>query len=64
MALLFVGQNHLCNFERGHHGEHSRNVIGNLDKWFRRRYHLKKKFTDGRTKDKDRSQKSLKGYKC
>ena len=39
-------QNHLCNFERGHHGEHSSEVNLNLDQWFRGRCHLKKKFTD------------------
>ena len=40
-----VERNHLCNFERGHHGEHSCEVIWNLDQWFRR-CRLKKKFTD------------------
>ena len=34
-------QNYLCNFERGHHGEHSCEVIWNLDQWFRRRCCLK-----------------------
>ena len=37
---------HLCNFGRGHYGEHSCEIILNLDKWFRRRCHLKKTFTD------------------
>ena len=32
-----VEQNHLCNFDRGHHGEHSCEVISNADQWFRRR---------------------------
>ena len=53
MALLFGGAeplwNHLCKIERGHHREHSCEVILNLDQWFRRRCRLKKKFTDGRT---------------
>ena len=31
-----VEQNHLCNFERGHHGEHSCDVIWNLNQRFRR----------------------------
>ena len=33
--------NHSCNFEREHHGEHSCEVIWNLDLWFRRRCGLK-----------------------
>ena len=36
-----VEQNHLCNFGRGHHEEHSCDVIGNLDQLFRRRCRLK-----------------------
>ena len=36
-----VELNHLCNFEWGHHGEHSCEVIWNLDQWFRRRCRLK-----------------------
>ena len=36
---------HLCNFGRGLYGEHSCEIILNLDKWFRR-CRLKKKFTD------------------
>ena len=47
-ALLFIEWNHLCNFGRGHHGEHSCKVISNLDKWIRRRCCLKKKLTDNR----------------
>ena len=39
-------QNYLCNFGRGHYGEHSCEIILNLDKWFRRKCCLKKKFTD------------------
>ena len=31
----------LCNFERGHYGEHSCEVMWNLDQWFRRRCCLK-----------------------
>ena len=31
-----VERSHLCNFERKHHGEHSCEVICNLDQWFRR----------------------------
>ena len=34
-------QNHLCNFERGHNGEHSCEIILNLDQWFSRRCRLK-----------------------
>ena len=34
-------QNHLCDFERGHHGEYSCEVIWNLDHWFKRRHCLK-----------------------
>ena len=45
-----VEQNHLCNFERGHHGEH----LLNLDQWFRRRCPLKKKLTDARMTDDGR----------
>ena len=47
-------RNHLCNFARGHYGEHSIEIILNLGQWFRRRCHLKKKFThDGQTLDED-----------
>ena len=31
-----VERNNLSNFERGYHGEHSCEVIWNLDQWFRR----------------------------
>ena len=31
-----VEQNCLCNFKRGHYGEHSCEVIWNLDQWFKR----------------------------
>ena len=31
-----VEWNHLCNFGRGHYGEHSCEIILNLDQWFRR----------------------------
>ena len=38
--------------KKGHHREHSCEVIWNLDQWFRRRCHLKKKFThDQRQQD-------------
>ena len=40
-SSCLVEQNHLCNFERGHYGEHSCEVIWNLDQWFRRRCRLK-----------------------
>ena len=33
-------QNHLCNFDRGHHEEHFCEIILNLDQWFRIRRHL------------------------
>ena len=47
--LCLVEQNHLCNFGRGHYGEPSCEVILNLDQWFRRRCHLKKRlWTDAR----------------
>ena len=37
------------HFGRGHYGEHSCEIILNLDQWFRRRCRLKKKFMhDGR----------------
>ena len=35
-----------CNFGSAHYGEHSCEMILNLDQWFRRRCPLKKKFTD------------------
>ena len=50
-----VERNHLCKIERGHHGEHSCEVICNLDQWFRRKCPLKKKFTDGRMHDGQRT---------
>ena len=40
-ALCSVEQNHLCNFGRRHHEEQLCEIILNLDKWFRRRCHLK-----------------------
>ena len=43
-----VERNHLCNFERGHNGEHSCEVILNLDQWFRRSCRLKKTFAEDR----------------
>ena len=39
-------RNHFCYFCRGLYGKHSCKVILYLDRWFRRRCHLKKKFTD------------------
>ena len=36
----------MCHFCRGHYGENSCEIIFNLDQWFRRRYHLKKKFIE------------------
>ena len=54
-AFLSVEQNHSCNFESGHHGKHSCEVILILGKWFRRRCHLKKRFMDdGLTTDAGR----------
>ena len=41
-----VEKNHLCNFGRGHHGEHSCEVVLNLDQWFSRKCCLKEKFAD------------------
>ena len=43
---------HLCNFERGHHGEHSCEVIWNLDQWFRRRCRLRKRLRTDRRRTK------------
>ena len=34
-------QNHLCNFGRGHYERHFCEIILNLDRWFRRKSHLK-----------------------
>ena len=45
--LSLAEWNHLCNFDREYYGEHSCEIILNLDLWFRR-CHLKQKFTDGR----------------
>ena len=39
--------NHLCNFGRGHYGEHSCEINLNLDQWFGKCL-LKAKFTDDR----------------
>ena len=36
-VLLFGAVDLLCNFERGHHGEYSYEVIWNLDQWFKMR---------------------------
>ena len=35
-----VEQNHLCNFDRGHHEEQFCEIVLSLDQWFRR-CHLK-----------------------
>ena len=43
-------QNNLCNFGRGHYGEHSCEFIINLDQLFRRRRHFMKKFLKDDTK--------------
>ena len=34
-TALSAEQNHLCNFGRGHHGEHFCEIILNLDQWLR-----------------------------
>ena len=39
--LCSVDWNHLCNFGRRHHEEQSREIILNVDKWFRRKCGLK-----------------------
>ena len=39
--LCSVGWNHLCNIGRGHLEEQSCEIILYLDKWFRRKCHLK-----------------------
>ena len=39
-----VEGNYLCNFESGHHGEHSCEFIVNLDQWFRRKMRFKENF--------------------
>ena len=44
LPLHSTEQNPLCNFGRGHYGEHSCEIILNLDQCFRRCC-LKKKFT-------------------
>ena len=31
---------HLCNVDRGYYGEHSREIVLNTGKWFRRRYFI------------------------
>ena len=46
-AILLSRVNHLCNFGRGHYGEHLCEIILNFDQLFRR-CHLKKKFTHHR----------------
>ena len=49
-----VAQTHLCNFEIGHHGKIH---VEFYEIWTSgSNCHLKKKFTDGRTTDKDRAQ--------
>ena len=44
---MFSGAEPFLQFGRGHFGEPSREIILNLDQWFRR-CHVKKKFTDDR----------------
>ena len=39
-SFYLMEPNHLCNFERGHYGEHSCEIICNSDQWFRRRCRL------------------------
>ena len=39
-------QNLLCNFGKGHYGEHSCGIILNLDVWLRRIFRFKIKLTD------------------
>ena len=47
-ASCSVEWNHLGNFRRGHHVEHSCESISSLNQWFRRRCGLKKKLMDTR----------------
>ena len=42
LALMFSGSEPFMQFGRGHHGEHSCEIILYLDQWFRRRCCLKK----------------------
>ena len=50
----------LCNFGRGHYGEHTCEIILTLDHWFRKRCHLKKKFTgDGQMQEGGRQDERL-----
>ena len=53
--LCSVERNHLCHFSRGYQEEQICEIILNFNQWFRRRCHLKKKFTDDgqRTPDND-----------
>ena len=46
MAPSFSGAELLCDFGRRHHEKQFSEIILNLDQWFRRICHLKKKFTD------------------
>ena len=39
-SSCLVQLNHLCNFERRHHGEYLCEVIWNLNQWFKRRCRL------------------------
>ena len=52
---MFSGAEPFMQFGKGHYGEHSCEIIFNLDQWFRRRC-LRKTFTDDR-RMQDRSQK-------
>ena len=57
----------LCNFGRGHYGEHSCEIILNLDQWFRRRCHLKKSLqmdNAGWTKTDHNSSPNMKNYQA
>ena len=41
LPLCSAEWNHLCNFDRRHHGEQLCEIILNFDQWFSRRCHLK-----------------------
>ena len=45
--LCSVERNHICNFCRGHYGEHSCEIILNLNQWFRGRCRYRRSTTDG-----------------
>ena len=49
----------MCNFGRGHYGEHSCEIILNLDQWLMRKCLLKKKFRDNADCTADKGQRPI-----